>query len=166
MDYQRSGSHSANFATGVTCYSCGRHGHKWSDPNCPARNGHCYYCGKNGHFANCCNNKYKRRRPPSFNSGRHDSEEREDITTSTVSVSAVDCCKSRRNSKRIHRLLDGAHSFTRRSRIANLMSYALCTRFVLSYVYTLCDCGAHDRFVRMHIYIYVSSACVLFVGPE
>ena len=110
MDYQRSENrHSGNFATGVTCYSCGRHGHKWSDPNCPARNGHCYYCGENGHFANCCSNRYQRGRPPSFNSERHDSEQREDVTTSTVSVSAVDCCKSRRNSQRIHCLLDGEH---------------------------------------------------------
>ncbi|XP_065190859.1 uncharacterized protein LOC135821790 [Sycon ciliatum] len=48
------GRHHPAAGTRVSCYSCGRKGHKSGDASCPAKGQACRKCGKTGHFAKCC----------------------------------------------------------------------------------------------------------------
>ena len=41
----------------VTCFACGREGHKVKDPRCPAIGKHCRYCKGFGHFEKVCRKK-------------------------------------------------------------------------------------------------------------
>ena len=108
---QRSVSrHYDNSSGGLTCYACGRRGHKSNAADCPARNGTCNSCGQRGHYSKCCRNgKSQHGRSSSNNRGRRDQTpiSRGDKSTSTVSVSAVDNAQSRGDLRRIHCLVDG-----------------------------------------------------------
>ena len=48
------GRHHPAAGTRVSCYSCGRKGHKSGDASCPAKGQACRKCGKTGHYAKCC----------------------------------------------------------------------------------------------------------------
>ncbi|XP_074000082.1 uncharacterized protein [Rhodnius prolixus] len=45
------------------CYRCGRAGHFWNDPSCPARDKICNKCKLKGHFAGMCHTHLKKRKP-------------------------------------------------------------------------------------------------------
>ena len=44
----------------ISCYRCGRSGHRSADANCPARNKKCDRCRLVGHFKKCCKTQLKK----------------------------------------------------------------------------------------------------------
>ena len=60
----------------ITCFSCGRPGHRSTSPSCPAKNRKCHQCGRTGHFAKQCRSKSKPR--DSKQRGTHQVQEDEE----------------------------------------------------------------------------------------